>query len=136
MRQDYYIHNVSTFKGKNKVYYTRNKLKIREAQKSYYSCNKSKISEITGNNNAKTYAKKSLSRRESCERIELFHKLCREGPTFICAVCNRCFYQKSVRKFDRNICRDLDFEKKFSEIRNKKIKSKTFYIYIYISGHK
>ena len=67
-----------------------------------------------------TYTKKSLSRSESCERIELFHKLCKEGPTFICVICNRCLYQKSVRKFDKNNYKDFDFEN-FLTISNKNI---------------
>ena len=79
--------------------------------------------------NVKAYTKKSLSRSESCESLELFHKLCREGPTFICVICNRCLYQKSVRKFDRNNYSDLDFEK-FSEISNKGI-----YICLTCHGH-
>ena len=72
------------------------------------------------NNNVKAYTKKSLIRSESCERVELFHKPCREGPTFIFVIYNRCLYEKSVRKFDRNNYRDLDFER-FSEISNKGI---------------
>ena len=72
-----------------------------------------------GNNNAKSCTKKSLSRSESCERIKLFHKLCREGSTFICVVCNTCLYQKKVRKFNRNNYRDL--EKFVSEISSKGI---------------
>ena len=91
VHQDYYKDNVDTFKEKNKVYYVRNRPKVREAHKNYYNYRKSKTSEITaGNNNVKTYTKKSLSRSESFERTELFQKLCRVGATFICVICNRC----------------------------------------------
>ena len=64
MHQDYHKDHVDTFKEKNKVYYVRNRPKSREAQKNYYNYNKSKTSEITGNNNVKTYTKKSLSRSD------------------------------------------------------------------------
>ena len=91
VHQDYYKDNVDTFKEKNKVYYVRNRPKVREAHKNYCNYSNSKTSEITaGNNNVKTYTKKSLSRSESFERTELFQKLCRVGATFICVICNRC----------------------------------------------
>ena len=118
MHEDYYKDNVDTFKEKKKVFYVWKRPKVRKAHKNYYNYSKSKTSEITaGNNNLKTFTKKSLSKSESCERIELFHKLCRKRLTFICVMCNRCLYQKSVRKFDRNNYSDLDFER-FSEISN------------------
>ena len=77
------------------MFYVRNRPKVKKADKNYYNYSKSKTSEITaGNNYVKTFTKNSLS--------------------------NRCLYQKSVRKFDRNNYRDLDLEK-FSEISNKGI---------------
>ena len=103
------------------MHYVKNRPKVRESHKNYYSYNNSKTSEMTAEiDNVKTYTKKSLSRSESCESLELFHKLCREGSTFICVICNRCLYQKSVRKFDRNNYSDLDFTN-FSERSNKGI---------------
>ena len=112
------------------MFYVRNRPKVKKADKNYYNYSKSKTSEITaGNNYVKTFTKNSLSRSESCERIELFHKLCREGPTFICVIWNRCLYQKSVRKFDRNNYSDLDFTN-FSERSNKGI-----YICFTCHGH-
>ena len=51
------------------------------------------------------------------------------GAKFYCVICNRCLYQKSVRKFDRNNYNDLDFGK-FSEISNKGI-----YISLTCHGH-
>ena len=103
------------------MFYVRNRPKIKKADKNYYNYSKSKTSETTaGNNYLKTFTKNSLSRSESCERIELFHKLCRKGLTFICVICNRCLYQKSVRKCDRNNYSDLYLEN-FSEISSKGI---------------
>ena len=34
------------------------------------------------------------------KRIELFAKLCWQGPTLICVSCNKCIYRKSVKVFD------------------------------------
>ena len=78
VHQDHYKDNVDTFKEKIKCIMSEIDQKLGKHIKT---------SEITaGNNNLETYGKRNLSRSESCERIELFHKLCREGPTFICVI--------------------------------------------------
>ena len=35
--------------------------------------------------------------KKSESRIHKFLKLSREGPTFVCIICNRCFYERSVQ---------------------------------------
>ena len=30
----------------------------------------------------------------------MFSKMCREGLTFSCVVCNQCLYKRSVKEFD------------------------------------
>ena len=126
VHQDYYKDNVYTLKKKTKCIMSEIDQKLGKDKNTITIIAR----EITaGNNKVKTYTKKSLSGSESYERIELFHKPCREGPTFICVTCNRCLYQKSVRKFDRNNYSDLDSEK-FPEISNKGI-----YICLTCHGH-
>ena len=33
-------------------------------------------------------------------KVTLFKKLIREGPYFICVICNRCLYKRSIVRFD------------------------------------
>ena len=39
---------------------------------------------------------------ENLKQVTLFKKLIREGPYFICVICNRCLYKRSVVSFDFN----------------------------------
>ena len=39
---------------------------------------------------------------KSESRIHKFLKLSREGPTFVCIICNRCFYARSVQVVQSN----------------------------------
>ena len=46
--------------------------------------------------------KKTKKQNSSKNRIELFTKLIKEGPTYTCVVCNKCMYQKGIKKFDQS----------------------------------
>ena len=35
-------------------------------------------------------------------RIELFLDLCKQGPTCVCVICNRCLYKKCVKVFNES----------------------------------
>ena len=37
---------------------------------------------------------------ENLKQVTLFKKLIREGPYFICVICNRCLYKRSIVRFD------------------------------------
>ena len=39
---------------------------------------------------------------ENLKQVTLFKKLIREGPYFICVICNRCLYKRSIVRFDFN----------------------------------
>ena len=39
---------------------------------------------------------------ENLKQVTLFKKLIREGPYFICGICNRCLYKRSIIRFDFN----------------------------------
>ena len=34
------------------------------------------------------------------QRIEIFKNAIKEGPYYICVICNRCMYRKTVKCFD------------------------------------
>ena len=75
------------------MYEARNRPEISEVKKTIAII--AKVKPVSsGEIITKSYTKRSLSCSEYCDRIELFHRLCREGPTFICVVCNRCLRKK------------------------------------------
>ena len=37
---------------------------------------------------------------ENLKQVTLFKKLIREGPYFICVICSRCLYKRSIVRFD------------------------------------
>ena len=39
---------------------------------------------------------------ENLKQVTLFKKSIREGPYFICVICNRCLYKRSIIRFDFN----------------------------------
>ena len=39
---------------------------------------------------------------ENLKQVTLFKKLIREGPYFICVICNSCLYKRSIVRFDFN----------------------------------
>ena len=39
---------------------------------------------------------------ENLKQVTLFKKLIREGSYFICVICNRCLYKRSIVRFDFN----------------------------------
>ena len=39
---------------------------------------------------------------ENLKQVTLFKKLIREGPYFICVICSRCLYQRSIVRFNFN----------------------------------
>ena len=36
---------------------------------------------------------------KGCSRVETFFKLAKQRPDYVCVVCNRCFYPRSVTEF-------------------------------------
>ena len=42
----------------------------------------------------------SLTNRKSIESIKIFKSQIRKGPFFVCVICNRTFYERSVKYFD------------------------------------
>ena len=65
---------------------------------------------------AKPYAqnKSSLAKDEKLKtkevRVKLFKKQILEGPYFICTICHRCFYSKSVRLFSMANYKDFKID--------------------------
>ena len=65
---------------------------------------------------AKSYAqnKSSLAKDEKLKtkevRVKLFKKKILEGPYFICTICHRCFYSKSVRLFSMANYKDFKID--------------------------
>ena len=45
---------------------------------------------------------------ENLKQVTLFKKLIREGSYFICVICNRCLYKRSIVRFDFNSCNSLE----------------------------
>ena len=45
---------------------------------------------------------------ENLKQVTLFKKLIREGPYFICVICNRCLYKRSIVRFDFNSYNSLE----------------------------
>ena len=74
----------------------KNSILISVKNSSYYSENKSIIKEKL-NKKHTDYFKLTHSK----ERIELFSRMCKEGPIFVCIICERCLYKRSVKPFDQ-----------------------------------
>ena len=63
----------------------------------------------------------------SKERIELFSRMCKEGPIFVCIICERCLYKRSVKPFDQ--------KKYVFEFENINYREKNLYICLTCNGH-
>ena len=63
----------------------------------------------------------------SKERIELFSRMCKEGPIFVCIICERCLYKRSVKPFDQ--------KKYVFEFENINYREKDLYICLTCNGH-
>ena len=88
-KQNYYKENIEALKNKNAKYYEENINFFKNKNAKYYkeSCKNMKCN-------------KKVKRPD--ERIKLFSQLCKEGPVFVCVICNRCFYEKSIKKFNKD----------------------------------
>ena len=79
-----------------KYYYEKNFPVIREKQARY---NREK-SFVVNDARRKNYKKRKLENQnpedQTKSRIKKFRKLCWEGPTFVCVVCNKFLYGKGV----------------------------------------
>ena len=42
------------------------------------------------------------------DRVSIFKKIIQSGPSFICIVCNRCLYRRSVTLFSENKLQELE----------------------------
>ena len=83
----FYDKNRNTSIDTRLSYYTENIEKIKA--KNYYKADNQKIDEIKK-------PKDLQNKNNSNTRIKLFIKLCKEGPTFVCVICNMC--QKLTKK--------------------------------------
>ena len=62
--------------------------------------------------------RKALDRNSTdVSRINSFKSAIKEGPYFICVVCNRCMYLKTVRYFD-SLKYDLQYSYLFTQIQS------------------
>ena len=135
--KNYYEDNRENKKDQQRKYYKTNRDKVRKTQKeynkknsilisvknsSYYSENKSIIKEKL-NKKYTDYFKLTHSK----ERIELFSRVCKEGPIFVCIICERCLYKRSVKPFDQ--------KKYVFEFENINYREKDLYICLNCNGH-
>ena len=87
----------------------KNPLRRREYEKSKYEENPEPNSEYEKNK----YDKNPETKKENCKKVHRKNKKClknpkklnfcqqiRQGPSFICASCNRCHYKRSARLFE------------------------------------
>ena len=79
-------------------YYLHNKEIIRQRHKDYCNNNKKRIRGNSKNNRKK----QKISSKNPQGRAKKFLHLAKRGPTFICVVCNRCLYARSVMEFQFN----------------------------------
>ena len=76
--------------NRHKEYYQKNKEKTKNSAKNYRNVSWENV-------NAKRRIAKFL--KKGCSTVETFLKLAKQGPDCVCAVCNRCFYPRSVTEF-------------------------------------
>ena len=67
---------------------------MKESAINYWNANRKNV-------NAKRTEKyyKDRLNKKGCSRVETFFKLAKQGPDYVCVVCNRCFYPRSVTEF-------------------------------------
>lgn len=70
------------------TYFVDNSQEIKVKQASYYKENHKLI----------TCRRNSKKGKDSVSRIKLLTKLRKTGPIFVCIICNRSLYKKSVKK--------------------------------------
>ena len=88
----YRVENKDAIQTRKNEHYAQSRHKIRKKQHNYYEKNVDFIIE-----------KRRISNKQKSEnRMELFTKLIKEGPTYTCVICNRCVYQKGTEKFDQS----------------------------------
>ena len=80
-------------------HYAQSRHKICEKLRNYYEKKKNVDFIIKKRRRSN---KKTKKQNSSKNRIELFTKLIKEGPTYTCVVCNKCMYQKGIKKFDQS----------------------------------
>ena len=93
----YYEDNSDLIKSKNRKYRAQNKYAIQTRKSRHYAQRRHKICEKQRNyydkNEDFIIEKRRISnkqkRNSSENRIELFTKLIKEGPTYTCVICNR-----------------------------------------------
>ena len=76
-------------------YHLHNKERIRQRHKDYCNNNKKRIR----GNSKKSRKKRKINLNNPREIVEKFLHIAKAGSTFICVVCNRCLYIRSVMKF-------------------------------------
>ena len=96
MKKAYYKRNNDLIDQKRSSYYNENLDLICLKQSNYYLENRNRIREKQN----KSYANQCHRTLDSAQRIKLFSKMCKEGPTFVCVICNRCLYKRGVKCFD------------------------------------
>ena len=72
----------------------------RKEQMRYFSASKKQRERVNGKENGKEKcAKRSSKTSEKVDIIENFKTEVQKGPYYVCVVCNRCLYRRSVVHF-------------------------------------
>ena len=135
--KNYYEDNRKHKKDQQRNYYKTNGDKVRKTQKEYNKKNSILISVKNSSyySESKSIIKEKLNQKHtdyfklthSKEKIELFSRMCKEGPIFVCIICERCLYKRSVKPFDQ--------KKYVFEFENINYREKDLYICLTCNGH-
>lgn len=94
-RKEYYAINAESIKFKRREHYKIERNSILSKKKESYANNSEKMNKQA----CKRYLVNKCTSNTSDRRILNFKNLIQEGPYYICVVCNRCLYKRSVSKF-------------------------------------
>ena len=135
--KNYYEDNREHKKDQQRMYYKTNRDKVRKTQKEYNKKNSILISVKNSSyySENKSIIKEKLNKKHtdyfnlthSKERIELFSRMCKEGRIFVCIICERCLYKRSVKPFDP--------KKYVFEFENINYREKDLYFCLTCNGH-
>ena len=100
MQKEYYSENIDFAREKVKDYYEKNRPAVRKKQAKYFREKSFAVNEAGRKNCKNRKLENQNPDNQTNNRIKKLRKLCREGPTFVCVVCNRCLYRNGVKLFD------------------------------------
>ena len=98
MKKAHYKRKNHFISQKRSSYYNENIDLIRLKQSNYYFENRNRIWE----KQKRSCANHCHRILDSGQRIDLFSKMCKEGPTSVCVICNQCLYKRSFKWFDHD----------------------------------